>query len=103
MLDPVKPRARDDRGRYDVAVYLCADERYLKFAWVTARTISSDLDREFDVILVVRRGHGVTELAPPPVCILVEVDAPGVPDRVPMPDHLSPFTFARIAMVDTVL
>jgi lipopolysaccharide biosynthesis glycosyltransferase len=102
-LDFAKPRARGERGRYDVAVYLCADERYLKFAWVIARSIASDPHREFDVILIVARSHGVTELAPPRGCILVEADAPPVPVGVPMPAHLSSFTFARIAMVDTLL
>ena len=102
-LDITKPKAKDDRGRYDVAVYLCADARYLKFAWVAARSLVHDPRREFDVILVVERDHGVTGLTPPRGCILVEVDAPPVPDGVPMPAHLSPFAFARIAMVDTVL
>jgi lipopolysaccharide biosynthesis glycosyltransferase len=102
-LDLTKPRAKDDHGRYDVAVYFCADARYLKFAWVAARSIASDPDREFDVILIVPRDHGVTALAPPRDCILIEVDTPSVPECVPMPAHLSPFTFARIAMVDTVL
>jgi lipopolysaccharide biosynthesis glycosyltransferase len=102
-VDLAKPRAKDDRGRYDVAVYLCADARYLRFAWVAARSIADDPRREFDVILIVERGHEVTELTPPRGCMLVEVDAPPVPDGVPMPAHLSRFTFARIAMVDTVL
>ena len=102
-MDLTAPKVDSIRGRYDVAVYLCADAHYLKFAWVAARSIASVPDREFDVILMVQRGHGMPDLAPPRDCILVEVDTPPVPDGVPMPAHLSPFTFARISMVERLL
>jgi lipopolysaccharide biosynthesis glycosyltransferase len=84
-------------------VYLCADWRYLKFAWVAARSIANELRRQFDVILIIERGHGSIGLKPPPDCTLIEVDTPIVPDGVPMPAHLSPFIFARTAAVDTLL
>jgi hypothetical protein len=81
------------------AVVFATDATYLPIAWTAAKTAATQAGRNFDVLLLT--APGLTRGIPaPPGCTMREVELPAALRDLPGPTHMSPFTYARLAIAD---
>lgn len=81
------------------AVVFATDATYLPIAWAAAKAAAGQPGRNFDVLLLT--APGLTRGLPtPPGCAMREVELPAALRNLPGPAHMSPFSYARLAIAD---
>ena len=80
------------------AVFFAADAAYLKLAWVAARSVASEPERDFDVWLLV--GKALARITPPPGVSIKEIELPEAFISASGPAHMSAFSYARLLAAD---